>query len=53
MWAFDKRTPCTQPQVALERTFTFRNSKQTWTGVPIMAANMVRTTQCCVLAMLY
>jgi len=27
-------------QVSLERTFTFRNSKQTWTGVPIIAANM-------------
>lgn len=27
-------------QVSLERTFTFRNSKRTWTGVPIIAANM-------------
>lgn len=27
-------------QVSLERTFTFRNSKYEWTGVPIMAANM-------------
>jgi len=26
--------------VSLERTFTFRNSKKTWTGVPVMAANM-------------
>ena len=26
--------------VNLERTFTFVNSKQTWTGVPILAANM-------------
>lgn len=27
-------------QVSLERTFTFRNSKKTWTGVPLIAANM-------------
>ena len=27
-------------QVSLERTFTFLHSKQTWTGIPIMAANM-------------
>lgn len=27
-------------QVSLERTYTFRNSKQTWTGVPVIAANM-------------
>lgn len=27
-------------QVSLERVFTFRNSKKTWTGVPIIAANM-------------
>jgi GMP reductase len=27
-------------QVELEREFTFRNSKQTWSGVPVMAANM-------------
>jgi GMP reductase len=27
-------------QVSLERTITFKNSKYTWTGVPIMAANM-------------
>jgi len=27
-------------QVSLERTFTFRHSKRTWTGVPIIAANM-------------
>jgi GMP reductase len=27
-------------EVSLERTLTFRNSQQTWTGVPIMAANM-------------
>ncbi|TXR51845.1 GMP reductase [Reinekea thalattae] len=27
-------------QVSLERTYTFCNSGQTWTGVPIIAANM-------------
>ncbi|KAI8619172.1 guanosine monophosphate reductase [Chytriomyces sp. MP71] len=27
-------------QVDLTRTFTFRNSQRTWTGVPIIAANM-------------
>lgn len=27
-------------QVDLNRTYTFRNSGQSWTGVPIMAANM-------------
>ncbi len=27
-------------EVDLDRTYKFRNSNQTWTGVPIMAANM-------------
>ena len=27
-------------QVNLERTITFKNSKQTWTGIPVIAANM-------------
>jgi len=27
-------------QVSVERTFTFPNSKRTWTGAPIIAANM-------------
>ena len=27
-------------EVTLERTYTFRHSQRTWTGVPIMAANM-------------
>jgi GMP reductase len=27
-------------QVSLERTFKFKHSNFTWTGVPIMAANM-------------
>lgn len=27
-------------QVSLERTYTFRNSQRTWTGVPVIAANM-------------
>jgi len=30
-------------EVSLDRTFTFRNSKKTWTGVPIFAANMDTT----------
>jgi len=29
--------------VSIERTFTFRNSRNTWTGVPIMVANMDTT----------
>lgn len=36
-----KRTSlASRSQVCVERTFTFANSKQTWTGVPIVAANM-------------
>ena len=27
-------------QVSLERTYSFRNSRQAWQGIPIMAANM-------------
>lgn len=27
-------------QVSVERSFTFKNSKQTWTGAPLIAANM-------------
>jgi len=27
-------------EVDLVREFTFRNSKRTWSGIPIMAANM-------------
>lgn len=27
----------------LQRTFTFRNSKQTYTGIPVIAANMDTT----------
>lgn len=30
-------------QVSLERTYTFKNSGKTWTGVPIIAANMDTT----------
>jgi len=30
-------------EVSLDRTYTFRNSGATWTGVPIMAANMDTT----------
>ena len=30
-------------EVCLERTFTFANSKSSWRGVPIIAANMDTT----------
>ena len=30
-------------QVSLDRTYTFHNSKKTWTGVPVIAANMDTT----------
>ena len=30
-------------QVSLERTHTFRNSRRTYTGIPVMAANMDTT----------
>jgi GMP reductase len=30
-------------EVSLERTFTFKHSKRTWTGVPIVVANMDMT----------
>ncbi|KII63960.1 GMP reductase 1 [Thelohanellus kitauei] len=30
-------------EVSLERTFNFRNSKNSWTGIPIMASNMDST----------
>eukprot|EP00730_Choanoeca_flexa_P018727 TRINITY_DN9124_c0_g1_i1.p1 TRINITY_DN9124_c0_g1~~TRINITY_DN9124_c0_g1_i1.p1 ORF type:complete len:355 (+),score=69.97 TRINITY_DN9124_c0_g1_i1:65-1129(+) len=30
-------------EVKLERTYTFKHSKQTWTGVPIISANMDTT----------
>ena len=30
-------------QVSLDRTYSFRNSKQTWTGVPVISANMDTT----------
>jgi len=30
-------------EVTLQKTYTFRNCKKTWTGVPIMAANMDTT----------
>lgn len=35
-----RSTLSSRKQVSLERTFTFRNSDQTWTGVPVIAANM-------------
>ena len=30
-------------EVALDTTFTFKHSRQTWTGVPVIAANMDST----------
>lgn len=35
-----RSTLASRKDVDLNRTYTFRHSKQTWTGVPIMAANM-------------
>lgn len=35
-----RSTMSSRSEVNLERTFTFPNSKQTWTGVPIISANM-------------
>ena len=35
-----RSTMGSRSEVDLKRTYTFRNSKQTYTGVPIMAANM-------------
>lgn len=41
--AHKNKFPLVAPQVDLQRTFTFRNSKQTYTGIPIIAANMDTT----------
>lgn len=38
-----RSTLTSRSQVTLERTYTFRHSGQTWTGVPIIAANMDHT----------
>lgn len=38
-----RSTLSSRSQVTIERSFTFRNSKQTWTGAPIFAANMDTT----------
>lgn len=35
-----RSTLSSRSEVDLSRTYTFRNSKQSWTGVPIIAANM-------------
>lgn len=35
-----RSTLASRKQVDLNREYTFKHSKQTWTGVPIMAANM-------------
>jgi IMP dehydrogenase/GMP reductase len=42
VWQSDAQHPA-RTQVSLERTYVFRNSKRTWTGVPIIAANMDTT----------
>ena len=33
----------TRSQIELERTYTFKNSKKEWTGIPIISANMDTT----------
>lgn len=38
-----RSTLTSRNDVQLERTFQFKNSGQTWTGIPIMAANMDTT----------
>jgi len=38
-----RTTLSSRSQVSLEREFTFKHSKQTWRGVPIIAANMDTT----------
>ena len=38
-----RSTLFSRSEVSLERTFTFPNSKYTWTGVPIVVANMDTT----------
>ena len=38
-----RTTISSRSQVSLERTFTFPNTKTTWTGVPIISANMDTT----------
>jgi len=38
-----RSTLSSRKDVSLEKTYTFRNSKQKWTGVPIIAANMDTT----------
>ena len=35
-----RSTLSSRKEVSLERTYIFRHSKQTWSGIPIMAANM-------------
>ena len=35
-----RSTLSSRSQVSLERTFTFLHTRQTWSGIPIMAANM-------------
>lgn len=40
---YDGNASLSLRQVDLQRTFTFRNSKQTYTGIPVIAANMDTT----------
>uniref|UniRef100_A0A6C0CQA5 GMP reductase n=1 Tax=viral metagenome TaxID=1070528 RepID=A0A6C0CQA5_9ZZZZ len=35
-----RSTLCSRSEVSMEKTLTFPNSNQSWTGVPIIAANM-------------
>ena len=35
-----RSTLTSRSDVTLERTFTFVNSKQSWTGIPIIVSNM-------------
>ena len=38
-----RSTLSSRSEVSLDREFTFRNSKQTWSGVPIISSNMDTT----------
>ena len=38
-----RSTITSRAEVSLERTYTFKHSKQTWTGIPIISANMDST----------
>eukprot|EP00919_Chromeraceae_sp_WS-2016_P049127 GHVR01116255.1.p1 GENE.GHVR01116255.1~~GHVR01116255.1.p1 ORF type:complete len:105 (+),score=11.74 GHVR01116255.1:78-392(+) len=38
-----RSTITSRSMVSLEKTYRYKNSKQTWTGIPIIAANMDTT----------